>query len=177
MKLRLALWRLGIFILKWLKDLTTAILISVVILDFGCAFFIVGWHFSDVQNITTHLTNYGFAIFAALASISFSWYRAIEKNMDGYNSRIKKLILGCAECSFAGAVIFLTASVLKYTSLYFSSFHQPTDAIIAKSLIVVFVFLFPFAFVLIIMILRFLFYRSIYISRKEKKTESRSGVD
>ena len=69
--------------------------------------------FRNPAKDTTAFTNSGFAIFAALASICFSWCRSFEKeDKDG------ALIQACGAVSLHASILFLVASALKYTYLH-----------------------------------------------------------
>jgi hypothetical protein len=68
--------------------------------------------FAFGNSKTIRLTNICFAIFAALASICFSW------NKSEYVEPLdRKGILQAGELSLLGAVLFLIASALKYASI------------------------------------------------------------
>ena len=72
------------------------------------------------KNIrTTELTNIIFAIFAASASLCFSY----SKTLDPEEKNKIKRVRYSGECLFLGAIFFLTASGLKYVSLRVEPSH------------------------------------------------------
>lgn len=62
---------------------------------------------------TTPITNIAFAILVGLASVSFSWARAIEQD----DKRLVRSIVYAGEVSLQAAIFFLMASAFKYLSL------------------------------------------------------------
>jgi len=74
------------------------------------------FHFSNPIINSTKYTNIGFAIFAALASVCFSWKKALDRPTPFEKSEILK----AGEYSFFGAVCFLMASLFKLSQQYIS---------------------------------------------------------
>jgi hypothetical protein len=58
---------------------------------------------------TINITNFAFAIFAALSTLSFSYERSISEDPEK-----KEEIRYCAERFLHSAIFFLTASIIKY---------------------------------------------------------------
>lgn len=76
---------------------------------------IIVFNFKNINQDTTNLTNYGFAILAGISSICFSWTRGLDKDKEQLMiDRISKAGEGSLHC----AIIFLLASALKYSSLH-----------------------------------------------------------
>jgi hypothetical protein len=73
------------------------------------------YNFKNLKSDTTNLTNYGFAILAGMGSICFSWSRCLDSKEESV--AIKK-ITNAGEVFFHSAVIFLIASIFKYSSLH-----------------------------------------------------------
>jgi hypothetical protein len=64
---------------------------------------------------TTSLTNIGFAIFAALASVCFGWSRALDNNKE--LNRTQNIVASGELFLFSG-IMFLFASATKYVSMH-----------------------------------------------------------
>lgn len=62
----------------------------------------------NFREDTTNITNAGFAIMASLAAISFSFARVVETDL------LRDRIMFAGERLLHGAILMLTASVLKY---------------------------------------------------------------
>ncbi|HBL75987.1 MAG: hypothetical protein A2W90_11260 [Bacteroidetes bacterium GWF2_42_66] len=76
---------------------------------------IVIYGFKNIEEDTTNLTNYGFAILAAISSVCFSWTRGLDSTKEPLMiDRIAKAGEGSLHC----AIIFLLASALKYSTLH-----------------------------------------------------------
>lgn len=103
--------------------------------------------FANPNIDTTALTNYGFALLAASASICFSWYRTLD---EAEFKELKKDVRTCGERGFMSAIFFLLASFFKYCELHQQEF--PSKSSFIQSLIVfcqvnyAFMFLCAFAF-------------------------------
>ncbi len=67
------------------------------------------------KNDTTNITNFGFAILVGMASVCFSWIRALSQDEpDSVAHSIRK----AGEMFLHSAIIFILASSLKYTSFH-----------------------------------------------------------
>ncbi len=87
---------------------------------------IVIYGFKNIKEDTTNLTNYGFAILAGISSICFSWTRGLDKEKEPLMiDRISQ----AGEGSLHGAIIFLLASALKYSSIHLDFIIPKTWAI------------------------------------------------
>lgn len=74
-------------------------------------------HFENGKVDTTALTNIGFAIFAAVSSVCFSWLKSLDTEKE------KLLIVNlrnCGEASFYAGILFVLASALKYTVIFYT---------------------------------------------------------
>lgn len=65
--------------------------------------------FSNPTIDTINITNYAFAIFATLSALSFNYERSIVVDIEK-----KEEVLYCAERFLHSAILFLTASIIKY---------------------------------------------------------------
>lgn len=72
--------------------------------------------FRNLKTDTTVITNSAFAIAATLASLSFSYARAV-----GNSDEDRETIVYAAERFFNAAIFLLTASLLKYFLIHFAS--------------------------------------------------------
>ena len=72
------------------------------------------YSFKNINEDTTYLTNYGFAILIGLSSVCFSWTRNLDNEKE-------PLMLRTASASAEGflhcAIIFLLSSIIKYGTL------------------------------------------------------------
>lgn len=80
-----------------------------ILLSFGV--FLV--ELSNFNKDTALITNFGFAILLGLASISFSWSRAVFPE----NIERKKKLLTCGTHALYGSIIFLVGSAIKYATM------------------------------------------------------------
>ncbi len=88
-------------------------------------FVIVIHELLNVKNDTTHITNYGFAILVGMASVCFSWIRALSQSE---NDQVINSIRKAGEMFLHSAIIFLLASALKYASFH-TDYLIPTNFI------------------------------------------------
>jgi hypothetical protein len=86
------------------------ILVSQIIFTYPLGFVFI--KLIDPKSDTTGITNYGFAILAAFASIAFSWSRAVNPE----NKEKIKRIVEAGEDWFKSAILFLFASGIKFMS-------------------------------------------------------------
>ena len=70
--------------------------------------------FTDQNNDTVYLTNIAFAMLIGISSVSFSWARAIDPNR---KNKIEAIVKG-GEYSLKSAILFLSASGVKYVSIH-----------------------------------------------------------
>lgn len=66
--------------------------------------------FMDLKNETVNVSNGAFIIVATLAGLAFTYCQAVEKKGEGY-----KLMFVAGECYLLGGILFLVASLLKYS--------------------------------------------------------------
>lgn len=69
---------------------------------------------NKAQDVTSVSLYYPFAIFAACASICFSWVRAVDTSQ---NEKIDRIRI-CAEGFLLSAILFLISSLFKYLSMH-----------------------------------------------------------
>lgn len=98
-------------------------------------YFTVGSFINSDRN-TIDLTNYAFAVVAALSSISFAYSRSVENEED------RRMAQYCGERFLHSAILFLMASILKYFLLedQIQKFHHTSGVLAAM---VSFVGIFP----------------------------------
>ena len=72
------------------------------------------YSFKNINEDTTYLTNYGFAILIGLSSVCFSWTRNLDKEKEPL---MLKTVSASAEGFLHCAIIFLLSSVIKYGTL------------------------------------------------------------
>jgi len=83
--------------------------ITFILLSFGV--FLI--ELSNFHNDTAVITNFGFAILLGLASVSFSWSRAMLPT----KVESKKRLLTCGTHALYGSIIFLVGSAIKYATM------------------------------------------------------------
>lgn len=76
---------------------------------------VILFHFKNIKEDTSNITNYGFAILAGISSICFSWIKTLDKEIEP--EMIKK-ITHVGESFFYCSILFLILSALKYSSLH-----------------------------------------------------------
>lgn len=76
---------------------------------------IVIYGFKNINEDTTSLTNYGFAILVGISSVCFSWTRGLDNEKEPL---MIKRISQAGEGSLHCAIVFLLASALKYSTLH-----------------------------------------------------------
>ncbi len=115
-------------------------------------------------DIDVKTTNIGFAALIAFASVCFSWVRTFEKPEEiKLRIRIRKI----GETALFGAVNFLVASILKYTSSILLH-HEVNDFFVESAKIVSVVF-----FILALLGLAIVMYQ-LYITILSKEEISRT---
>lgn len=85
---------------------------------------------SEINNLTflrenvdtTNLTNIGFALFGLCSAICFSWY----KTLDDEPEFLRKYIRRIGEGFLLSGVLFLLASIFKYSELNQINFYNKT---------------------------------------------------
>lgn len=77
-------------------------------------FMIILDYFGNIENDTTTLTNFGFAILGGISSITFSWQKTLDKEDD---STLINELQRYGELALYAAILFLIASSLKYGAI------------------------------------------------------------
>ncbi|MBC9910573.1 hypothetical protein [Chitinophaga varians] len=130
----------------------------------GC-FFLLEDFYNPVKD-TTNVTNIGFAVLAGISSLSFSWAGRLDRQTE---SQLHDDIVRFGALAFHAALIFITASGLKYIHIHIDN-SKPFQRWLGEYVIrYVYMFSFFFAFektIFSVTGLNKLLYRKLKIKKK-----------
>jgi hypothetical protein len=99
--------------MQYIKWYNWAVVILVVGVSFSTMLLFVIHVLNDYKTDTTPISNLGFAVLAALASLSFNWAKSFDSSIDEERQIIKHLNRAGSRAIFS-SICFITASLSKY---------------------------------------------------------------